>query len=301
MSFTARLSLALAALLFGFGCLVAVVGERVLANQQQETLQRLSQGLAQHIVDHWPSLSQPADVETPGKLDSVLDMLMVVNPAIEVYVLDADGRIRAYLGDPAAVRQRRVDLAPVQAFLADAALPLLGTDPKTSAATGIFSAAPLAAPPGQPPGYLYVVLQGQASKQIAGGLGRERLWRSAGLMLGIALLATLALGLVTLTQLTRPLRELAGRMGGYRAADGQPTVRLDGDEVATMGAAFDQLTSRVEDHIDEQARIQAAHHEVVVNVAHDLRTPLTALHGHLGRCSGSWLCCPRRRRLPAIT
>lgn len=281
MSFTTRLSLALVALLCGFGALVAAVGARVLETQGQETLQRLSHGLAHHIVEHWPSFSQPAEVATPGRLDSVLGMLMVVNPAIEVYVLDAQGGIRAYLGDPKAVKQQRVDLAAVHAFLAGAPLPLMGTDPKTDRATGIFSVARLAAQPGQEPGYLYVMLQGQASQQIAGRVGHQHLWRGAMQMLAVALLATLALGLLTLTQLTRPLRSLAGRMRRYRTVEGQAPPPTRGDEVATMGAAFDQLTARIEAQIEEQSRTQAMHHEVVVNVAHDLRTPLTALHGHL--------------------
>ena len=284
LSFTARLSLALAALLCGFGVLVGVVGARVLAKQQQETLQRLSQGLAQHIVEHWPALSQPAEAATPGRLNAVLDMLMVVNPAIEVYVLDADGRIRAYLGDPAAVRQSHVELAPLRAFLAGADLPVLGTDPRAAQAGpgGVFSAARLAPPAeGGEPGYLYVVLQGQASTQIAGRVGREQLWRSAALMLGVALLATLVVGLLTLTQLTRPLRELAARMRSYRAGDATPPSQPLADEVGAMDAAFGQLTARVERQIEEQVQTQAAHREVVVNVAHDLRTPLTALHGHL--------------------
>ncbi|CAN5178069.1 sensor histidine kinase [soil metagenome] len=282
LSFTARLSLVLAVLLCAFGALAAAVGARSFAIQQQEALQRLSQGLAHHMVEHWPALSQPADLAVPGEFNAVLDMLMVVNPAIEVYVLDADGRIRAYLGDPLAVRQARVDLQPVRAFLAGADLPVLGTDPKTAGATGIFSAARLAPQPGSgEPGYLYVVLQGQASVQIAGRVGYERLWRGATLMLGVALLTTLALGLLTLTQLTRPLRELAGRMRLYRAADGLASASINGDELAAMGVAFNQLTARIEGQIEEQIRTQVAHREVVVNVAHDLRTPLTALHGHL--------------------
>jgi hypothetical protein len=49
-------------------------------------------------------------------------MLMVVNPGIQVYVLDADGRVEAYIGDPGMVRQEQVDLQAVRDFLAGAAL-----------------------------------------------------------------------------------------------------------------------------------------------------------------------------------
>lgn len=278
--FTARLSLALVALLCAFGALVAMVGARALATQQQETLQRLSAGLAAHITEHWPGLSQPVDGTTGRRsLDAVLNMLMVVNPAIEVYLLTPEGRVQAYLGDPGAVRQHVVRLAPVRDFLSGAPLPLLGTDPRAPAgAPGkIFSVAPLQG--GE--GYLYVVLEGEASAQIAGRVGHQRMWRSAALMLGAALLATLVLGLLTLTQLTRPLRRLAQRMHAYRAGDDPPPAPPVADEVRSMASAFDHLTARIERQIDEQQRSQAAHRELVANVAHDLRTPLTALHGHL--------------------
>jgi len=275
LGFTARLSLAFAALLCGFGALVAAVGARALANQQQETLQQLSKGLAHHIVEHWPGLAASGAVDRRS-LDRVLDMLMVVNPAIEVYLLDVDGRVAAYLGDPSAVRQPRVDLAPVQAFLGNAALPLRGTDPRATGGPGrIFSVATL--PTG---GYLYVVLEGQAAAQIAGHVGHDRLWQGATLMLATALLATLALGTLTLTQLTRPLRRLAQRMHDYRGA-GEVPPPAAADEVQAMATAFERLGTRIERQIAEQAQAQAAHREVVANVAHDLRTPLTALHGHL--------------------
>jgi signal transduction histidine kinase len=275
LGLSTRLSLAFAALLCGFGALVAAVGARALDDQQQETLQLLSRGLARHIVEHWPGLAAGGGVDRRS-LDRVLDMLMVVNPAIEVYLLEPDGRVAAYLGDPAAVRQPRVALGPVRAFLSGATLPLRCTDPRASSGPGrIFSAAPL--PAG---GFLYVVLEGEAAARIAGHVGRDRLWRGAAWMLAAALLATLALGALTFTQLTRPLRRLAQRMHAYRDAGEAPPPPAS-DEVAAMATAFERLGARIESQIDEQARAQAAHREVIANVAHDLRTPLTALHGHL--------------------
>ncbi|MEO6277332.1 HAMP domain-containing sensor histidine kinase [Roseateles sp.] len=284
LGFSARLSLALVALLCSFGAGVALVGARALETHQQETLQRLSQGLARHIVEHWPGLNEAQGGDADRRsLDAVLDMLMVVNPAIEVYLLEADGRVRAYLGDPQAVHQSRVALAPVQAFLDGAPLPLRGTDPRTPAghAGKIFSAARFPASARRAPGYLYVVLEGQAAAQIAGSISHQRLWQGGLLMLGVALLATLVVGLSTLMQLTRPLRRLALRMQAYRPGDGDAAAPPQADEVRAIEQAFERMAARIERQTTEQADTQAAHREVVANVAHDLRTPLTALHGHL--------------------
>lgn len=90
-----------------------------------------------------------------------------------------------------------------------------------------------------------------------------------------ALLATLVIGAPTLTPLTCPLRRLAQRMHACRGAGGTSPAAV-ADELAAMATAFCHLTSCIEGQIAEQARAQAAHREVIANVAHDLRMPLAA-------------------------
>lgn len=291
LSFSRRLTLVFAGLLCGFGLLVGLVGRQVLNTQERDALQRLSHGLARHIVEHWPAVAHSTGGDTERRaLDEVLGMLMVVNPAIDVYVLDAQGSVRAYLGDPLAVRQPQVDLAPVRAFLADAALPLLGTDPKHPGGGKIFSAAMFPAQPGDaaPPGYLYVVLEGQAHEQVAGHIGQQRIWQGMGLLLAVALLLTLLLGARMLHGLTRPLRQLAIRMQAFGpGADPARAGDLpEGDEVRAIARSFDLMAERIDEQLRDEARQQAIHREAMANVAHDLRTPLTALHGHLEALHG---------------
>jgi len=291
ISFSRRLTLVFAGLLCGFGLLVDLVGRHVMNTQERDTLQRLSHGLARHIVEHWPAVAHSAGGDAERRaLDEVLGMLMVVNPAIEVYVLDAQGRVRAYLGDPLAVRQAQVDLAPVRAFLADAALPLLGTDPKRPGGGKIFSAAMFPAQPGDavPPGYLYVVLEGEAHEQVAGHIGQQRIWQGMGLLLGVALLLTLLLGAGMFHRLTRPLRQLAIRMQAFGpgANPANAGILPEGDEVQAIAHSFDLMAARIDEQLRAEARQQATHRDAMANVAHDLRTPLTALHGHLEALHG---------------
>ena len=54
-----------------------------------------------------------------------------------------------------------------------------------------------------------------------------------------------------------------------------------GDEVHAIAQAYDGMTRRIEDQAAREARQTASHREMMASVAHDLRTPLTALHGHL--------------------
>ena len=299
-SFATRLTVALALLLVLFGALVALLGRHLAAEHEQESLQRLSHGLARHIVEHWPAitLTEPDAADRAARA-SLLSMLMVVNPGVQVYVLDAEGRVSAYIGEPGMVRQQQVDLVAVRAFLAGAALPLRGTDPMGSGTPRIFSAAMFAPRPGdaRPPGYLYVVLDGQARDQVAGSLSLRRVWHGAALVAAVGLLLTLAVGAFALRRLTWPLHRLAAGMREYSVREsGSVDMTSRGaahrapppvaDEVQAIGTAFGEMTRRIEAQAAREQRQASAHRETMAGVAHDLRTPLTALHGHLEALAG---------------
>ena len=297
-SFATRLSLVLALLLLGYGAFVALIGRQFAQEQSQESLQRLSHGLAQHIVAQWPELTaaDPAGADDAAR-KALLQMLMTVNPGVQVYLLDADGRVQHYIGEPGMVRRHQVDLGAVQAFLAGADLPLRGTDPMGSTVPRIFSAAMFPPRPGdtRPPGYLYVVLDGSAREQVAAQLGAERLWQGVAWASLAGLLVTLALGIFTFRRLSLPLRRLAAGMDGYQRREARSDTgnntgsntaaaarsRPVGDEVAALAGAFGELVARVESQAEREHRQMADHREMMASVAHDLRTPLTALHGHL--------------------
>ena len=310
-SFASRLTLTLAVLLLAFAAAIAVLGRQLAAQHEQETLQRLSQGLAPHIVGHWPEITAAdPDQAAQAARAALLQMLMVVNPGIQVYLLDAQGGVQDYIGDATMVRQRRVDLLPVRRFLAGDPLPLLGTDPMGGDTARIFSAAMFPPAPGnvRPPGYLYIVLDGDTRAQVAGSVSLRREWQGAALAIGLALLLTLALGALLLRRLTLPLQRLAGRMRDFslRPQPGEPVAAQheppSADEVQAIAEAFDGMTRRIERQAALARQQDSAHREMMASVAHDLRTPLTALHGHLEALAGelsdhTTAPAPRPRRM----
>lgn len=234
----------LAVLLAGFAALLTWRGLQLAHEREGEALQRLSAPLAQHIVEHWPVIQaqgvDPANTEAQRRL---IEMLMTVNPGIQVYTLDANGLVQHYLGEPGMVRSPAVDLSPVRAFLGGAALPLRGSNPMGGDERRLFSAAMFPPRPGdtRPPGYLYIVLDGPARQQA-----RHAAQRWAALLAwpaGAAALLTIALGSAWLRRQQRAERERA-------------------------------LWQR-------ERELAAEHREHMAQLAHDLRTPMTALHGQL--------------------
>ena len=315
LSFTTRLCLALALLLLAYGVFVALLGRHVAAAQEQESQQRLSHGLARHIVGHWPLITSPdRDEAERAARGALLSMLMTVNPAVQVYLLDAAGRVQHYIGEPGMVRQHQVDLGAVRAFLAGAKLPLHGTDPMGSGVPRVFSAAmfPVRAGEQQPPGYLYIVLDSPARDAVAAQVGAVRLWWGAAAAAALGLLATLLLGLFTFRRLTLPLHRLAqGLRNDSRAAAPAPGVGgvgaevapprpAGGDEVQALAEAFAGMKQRIEDDTTREQRRVADHREMMASVAHDLRTPLTALHGHLEVLAGEVAPAPDPARRNAV-
>ena len=289
--FTRRLALALALVLLAFGLFVALLVRQVAVQAQDSGSQYLAHGLARHIVERWPALRTAG---SPGSSDAdqsareaLLRMLGTVNPAVQVYLLDADGTVAHYIGEPGMVRTPRVDLEAVRQFLAGAPLPLRGTDPMGGSPRP-FSAAMFAPEPGQtrPPGYLYIVLQDATRAGAAVGAAAQPVWPSAVWIVLLAVVVALAIGAVLLWQLTLPLQRLAARMHAFGIGGPQPVPAAQkasstADEVSAIAHAFERLAERVSEQARSREAEAAAHRDVMADVAHDLRTPLTALHGHL--------------------
>ena len=123
----------------------------------------------------------------PEAVRALFDKLMAVNPAVEVYLLDLDGRVVGDAAPPGQLKLDRVDLAPLRA-LAGGMLPIMGDDPRNAGARKVFSVAP--ARPADI-GYVYVVLQGQAHDELAMAVSRSTVLRTT--LWSIALVALLGL------------------------------------------------------------------------------------------------------------
>ena len=84
--------------------------------------------------------------------------------------------------------------------------------------------------------------------------------------------------------MTLPLDRLARRMRGYSAKGPDSSRRqfgAPGDEVQAIAGAFEDMTARIDAQTVREREQAAEHRDTIAGVAHDLRTPLTALHGHL--------------------
>src|SRR5208283_3607359 len=77
-------------------------------------------------------------------LKDIFHMLMVVNPNIEVYLLDPNGTILTFSAPPGKVKRHKISIAPLKSFLNKTdAFPILGDDPRNLKSKKVFSTAPI--------------------------------------------------------------------------------------------------------------------------------------------------------------
>lgn len=286
LTLTQRLSLVFVALLLACSTVSAWLQIRASTQYEQEVVQRVSLGLADHIAD--TAQLMDASGWRPQAVRMLFGQLMAVNPSVDLYLLDNQGKL---LGDAAPsghLRRTQVDLKPIQQFLSGDRLPILGDDPRNPDARKVFSVAPVRID-GRSAGYVYVVLQGQMHDSAVQHRATDSLLGPSLWTLGLIALLALAMGLLAFQLITRPLRSLTQSVllfdanGEQAAALAKTTTTssLSTDEIAMLREAFAQMGRRIADQWRELARQNQQRRDLITSISHDLRTPLTSLHGYL--------------------
>ena len=106
----AKLSLGLVILLIAIGLLYAFISNTITRNYLQEVNQQFNRHLARDLV-------ADRNLVTEGRIDQqalseTFRQYMVINPSIEIYLIDLEGSILSYSADPGKVKRKRVSLAP---------------------------------------------------------------------------------------------------------------------------------------------------------------------------------------------
>ncbi|MEZ5667567.1 MAG: HAMP domain-containing sensor histidine kinase [Alphaproteobacteria bacterium] len=284
-SLVGKLMLTMAVLLALNGAAFAVLALLFARHHLQTVEQSVEGGLAARILaEGW--LPPAGDGNAP--VEMAFDRLMSVNAAIEIYRLDAAGRILAFSAPAGRVVRDRVDLAPIAAFLdGSQAYPILGDDPRSADGRKVFSAAAIAGPAG-PDGYLYVVLGGEAYQSIARMLEDDYVLQLTVAMTAAAAALTLLMGAVAFLLITRRFRRLSAEMRRFgddrfrRApASARAPAAARRDEIDALAETFREMADMISAQIAMLERADEARRTMVANISHDLRTPLATLRGFL--------------------
>lgn len=280
-SFYVRLSILFLILLLVVGAIYIAISVRSSIAFVRDADQRMNSNLAHSVaLEVEPLVRDSIDNDAMGHL---LHYLMVINPHIEIYLLDSTGSILAFFADNyKKVVRERVSLEPIHAFIeGKGKTAITGDDPRDRERKKPFSAAPVQLAGGAQ-GYVYVILGSEQYDFASASIKEQFLTSTIARGLVVALAFTGLLGLVIFFVMTKRLRLVTDVVTGFK--DGSYERRLNDDsqdDFGRLATAFNRMADTIVNNMEELKRSDNMRRELVANVSHDLRTPLASIQGYL--------------------
>jgi signal transduction histidine kinase len=281
----AKLSLWLVLLLVAIGLLYGFISNLALHHYLQQLNQQLNQKLAEKLVADRNLVKEGRINE--AALKKTFQLYMTINPSIEIYLLNLDGKILSYSADPSKIMRKKVSLAPIKTFLSmEKPYPLLGDDPRDHRRRKAFSVTPVPSSE-NPEGYLYVVLRGEQYAQAERMAYDSFLLQNSVWALIISLIIGLLAGLVVFRLLTRRLHRLSQRITTFERSGFTSEIDFGNsnnqhpDEIDQLGASFDHMATRIREQLEAMSEQDSLRRRLIAQISHDLRTPLASIRGYL--------------------
>ncbi|HEV8284451.1 MAG TPA: HAMP domain-containing sensor histidine kinase [Chitinophagaceae bacterium] len=246
----------------------------------EQVNQRLNHNAAGDIAAHSsPFLNGKVNDKAMAEL---FHNIMAINPSLEVYLLDTGGKILSYYAPVKKIVLNRVNLTPIHEFIkSDGKKLVRGDDPRHPDLPKVFSAAP-AISNGSLSGYIYVVLTGDEYDNAAHYLRSNYMLQVGSRAMLLTLFFAFGIGLVIIWLITKNLRKVIEVMQKFRKGDlnARITVQSTGD-VKELSVIFNEMADILTQNVEKLKEVEVLRRELIANVSHDLRTPISIIHGYV--------------------
>ena len=276
-----KLSIIFLVILAAVGAVVTYISQYTARQYHLETNQKLHAELAQYTVDHLPNtFNDDGSIDT-STIQELMHSMMIINPDVEVYLLGRDGVILSHVAPYKKVVRKQVDLEPIKSFIAaEGDLFIEGDDPRDLEGKKVFSVAPFYKDD-EIKGYYYIILASQEKDAVMQSLLDTYSWRLASKLLLITLISSLVLGLFAFWYQTRNLSVIKKVMERFKQGDYSARIphNQKGD-FAILGDTFNSMAATLQQNIEKIVSIDTFRKELIANISHDLRTPLSIIQGY---------------------
>ncbi|MGQ8337508.1 ATP-binding protein [Sunxiuqinia sp. A32] len=266
--------------LFFFTAIVLYVSVESARKYSIEVNQQLNSELAENTISMLHPFISEGTISEDGVKD-IMHSMMVINPIVEVYLLNPEGKILQYVAPDKVVKLEEVNLAPIKNFLNDPEHSIIyGDDPRNPGEHKTFSAARVMEND-QLTGYIYIVLASQKYVSAAQTLlGSYILGLSIRSIIFILIISVL-IGLLAIWLITRKLNPIIEGINAFRDGNlGQRIEVKSEGELDRIGLVFNEMADTIEQNIQELKGVDNLRRELISNVSHDLRTPVASIQGY---------------------
>jgi len=266
--------------LFLFTAIALYISIQSSANYSVEVNQRLNKNLATSTVDVIKPLMKN-DIASDEAIADLMHSMMVINPIVEVYLLDPQGKILKYVAPDKVVKLDKVNLEPIKKFICDPDHSIIyGDDPRNPGEFKTFSAATITEE-GNLKGYIYIVLASQEYVSAAQtALGSYILGLSIRSVIIILIISALV-GLFAIWFITKKLNPIIDSIQEFKKGNLSTRIAVKGEsELDRIALVFNQMADTIEKNISELKGVDNLRRELIGNVSHDLRTPVASIQGY---------------------
>ena len=290
----AKLTAALLLLIVAFGGAILVLSNAMSEMYNQEVMQRLNQSVAMYVADQQPLLNN-GNVNEQA-MDELAERAMILNPSLEIYLLDPEGNVLSHRLPEGSVQTESVDIGAVSTFLEQGVnMPVLGTDPRMPEKENVFSAAPLMQN-NQTQGFVYAVIGGDTYQALRDSAENSYAKKISTVLIVTATLIAAIIGGTLFYYLTRRLTRLRKkvttfgdtRTGSLPISFNSPSetnarnkTRPKLDEIRELEESFQRMADQIDGQFEALEMLDKTKRELIANVSHDLRTPLASMQGYI--------------------
>jgi signal transduction histidine kinase len=292
-SLFARLSLAFTGILLVLSLSVLWLSHKNSQDYFLEFTQQLNAPIAMYMAENIDFVDN--NVINPLWLQELAPHVMMINPSVEVYLLDQSGTIIGSSPENTKLAKTTIDLQPISDFLQeDRTLPITGDDPKHATEQRIFSAFPLYTHDGSSnersiAGYIYAVVAGKQYQSVIESLSNSYSFKNLVMTLSGAMLLALLSGVMVFMMLTRRLKILAQNVSikanALTRVDNQAancsSRKIKFDEIDKLAFSYQSMANKLMHQYAELEEKDTNRREFIANISHDLRTPLTTMQSYL--------------------
>ncbi|MCW9707540.1 sensor histidine kinase [Fodinibius salsisoli] len=280
-SFYGKLSMVFLLLLIALGIAQVLITYNSSMQFVRQADQKLNLDLAKNMAAEFePHLKDSLALE---EIKHSIHDMMVVNPRIEIYILNGAGKILAYFVGPGKeINTESVDLEPVEDFLNQSYENLIfGEDPRNPERQKPFSAAPISMG-ATGSGYIYIILGGEQYDSALSMLENSYFLQTSMKVFTVILLVTGIVGLILFAFLTKRLRGMTETIEGFDREHLNRRVEVQSnDEIGRLGKSFNRMADTIQNNVKELEKTDRLRRELIANVSHDLRSPLASIQGYV--------------------
>lgn len=276
-----KISATLLALLVVLGVTYVMITGFVARQYHQEVNQRLYGNIAPSMAHEVNPFIEGGGIDTVA-IHNIMHSMMIVNPSVEVYLLDTLGNIITYVAPYKRVKLESVSLSPITEFIAAEEKPFIkGDNPRFPGEQSVFSAARVEKA-GLLQGYFYIILASEEQSAITSTLSGSYMLKLGANMFFITLFGALAIGLLAIWLLTKSLRNIIHTVKRFKEGDHDARIaENEKGDLNELADSFNEMADTIVANIDQLKSVEKLRRELIANVSHDLRTPVSIIQGYV--------------------